>query len=176
MSATNLVPGWLLDRFNTLYRQPYDISSYRDVINTMLTALFPTTKRFIVKPLPIRELSQGRSTNTDGNLDFLVCIRTPTLHADVPFLIYAMKRDNEDEAVSQMYMERYIQWARRYQGRVSPWTRIEVVGVMVMGARSQVYNLAPDADFISSSRNVDTASNQIFEILRDLHDFHASSR
>ena len=173
MSATNLVPGWVADRFNTLYRQPYDASSYRDVINAMLTSLFPTTKRFIVKTQPLRSISMGHS-NADGNFDFVVCIRTPTLDADVPFLLYVVKRDDEDEASSQVYMERYVHWARRYQSRVSPWARIGVMAVLVMGARSQVYNLSPDADFVSPSHNVDTTSNYIFEILRSLYDAHAS--
>lgn len=172
MSATNLVPGWLLDRFNTLYRQPYDASSYRDVINTMLTNFFPTTMRFLVKPLPLRSISAGHSSNTDGNFDFVVCIRTPTLDADVPFLLYVIKRDDEDEFSSQMYMERYVQWARRYQSRVSPWSRIEVVAVLVMGARSQVYNLSPDANHISSSLSVDTTSNYILEVLQNIRNTH----
>jgi hypothetical protein len=186
----NLVPDWLLDRFDALYRQPHhEASSYYGPINMMLTTFFPSTMRFVVRtPARLRDpLAPGRSSSDpydqiigtsdkDGNPDFLVCIRTSTYGADVPFLIYVVKRDHDDdeEVAFQLQMERYIQWARRYQIQVSPWARIDVIAVLVMGAKSQVYSLSPDADFINTSPYEDTTSNYIFEILRYLRDTYAS--
>ena len=42
--------------------------------------------------------------------------------------------------------------------QVSPWPRLEVVAVLVMGAKSQVYNLSPDAKFVGTGPCEDTTS------------------
>lgn len=174
MSATNLVPGWLLDRFNTLYRQPYyEASSYYALINTMLTTIYPTTMRFLVKPLPRLPYSPLLQVRTSDNDDFLVCIRTSSLGADVPILIYVVKREDEVGVTSpQMQVERYMHWARQYQNQVAPWARIGVYGVFVMGPKSQVFSLSPDADFIDAGPNYDTTGNQLLSMLQDLRNKH----
>ena len=144
--------------------------------------------RFLVKPqarLQEPPAPGGRSSSDsygqivgtsdkDGNPDFLVSTGTSALDADVPFLIYEIKRDDWDEVASYVQMERYMLWARQYQNQVSPWARIGVFAVLVMGEKSQVYDISPDAKFINTGPCKDTTGNHILDLLRDLRDAHSS--
>ena len=75
-------------------------------------------------------------------------LSTFNFDVDVPFLIYVVKRSDEDEAIPVADGE-YIQKARCYQILVSPWARIKVIAVLpvVIGTKSIVYDISP----ISSS-------------------------
>lgn len=152
----------------------------------MLTTYFPSTMHFLVKPqarLRNPPAPGGRSSSDsygqivgtsdkDGNPDFLVSTGTSTVDADVPFLIYEVKRNDRDEMVAQLQMERYMQWARNYQIQVSPWARLAVDAVLVMGEKSQVYNLSSDSSFINTGPCVDTTSDYILNMLQDLRVTH----
>lgn len=178
-----VVPDWLLDRFDALYAMPphYE-ASYYGPVNMLLTTFFPATMRFLVKPQArIREppVPGGRTSNDsygqtvgtsdkDGNPDFLVSTGTAALDSDVPFLIYEVKPGEEDEIESQVQMERYMQWARQYQRQVAAWAPAEVFAVLVLGARSQIYELHADAIFTSTEPRYGTTSETIQNLLQTL--------
>lgn len=190
MNAANVpvtIPNWLLGRFDSLYQKPphYE-ASYYGPINMMLTTFFPSAKRFLVKPqarLRNPPAPGGRTSSDsygqivgtsdkDGNPDFLVSTGTSALDSDVPFLIYEIKRDDEDEFLSAIQMERYMLWAREYQRQVSPWARIGVYAVLVIGTKSIVYDISPDSEFINTGAYRDTTGREMLNMLQDLRDRH----
>lgn len=177
------VPNWLLGRFDSLYlHPPHYEASYYGPINMLMTTFFPSARHFLVKPqarLRDPPTPGGRSSNDsygqtvgisdrDGNPDFLVCKGSSALDADVPFLIYEIKRHEDDDVASSVQMERYMDWARRYQNQVAQGQRIGVYAVLVIGAKSVVYHLAPDAPFINSGPYQDTTGHQVFDTLHVL--------
>ena len=186
MDAANVpvdIPNWLLNRFDALYLQPphYE-ASYYGPINMLLTTFFTSQKGFLVKPQArLRDPpspggrtssdSYGQTVGTsdkDGNPDFLVSTATSMLHCDVPFLIYEIKRDDQDEILASRQMDRYINWAREYQRHVSPWARVGVYAVLVLGSKSIVYDLSPNSNFINAEPYLDTTGPQILNMLNNL--------
>lgn len=131
------LPGWLQTRLSEVFRNPihYEASHYGP-INALLSTYFPPDRNFLVKPqarlrreddpsVATRQSTdsygQAVGTHNDDRLpDFLVCLGSALLHADIPLLLFEVKLQHITEAECAEQLDGYSLWARQYlQQRVA---------------------------------------------------------
>jgi len=180
------VPNWLLHRFKAVYHEPphYE-SSYYGPINMLLTTYFPAVDGYLVKPQArLRQPpspgartsidSTGQKVGTrsdDGNPDFLVSKGSPTLDADVPLLIYEVKRHDVGDAEAAHQIDRYIEWGMQYLSQLgSPMGRMRAV--LVIGSKSKLFMLewGPQSQAVHGVHDLDTTGEEILAILQNIRD------
>jgi hypothetical protein len=180
------LPNWLLRRFNAVYHEPphYE-SSYYGPINMLLTTYFPAMDGYLVKPQArLRQPpspgartsidSTGQTVGTrsdDGNPDFLVSKGSPTLDADVPLLIYEVKRHDVGDAEAAHQIDRYIEWGMQYLNHLgSPMGRMRAV--LVIGSKSKLFMLdwGPQSQAVHAEYDLDTTGDEILAILQNIRD------
>jgi hypothetical protein len=181
---------WLLGRFNEIRTHPphYE-SSYYGPINMLLTTYFPARDGFIVKPqtrLRWGPGPQGRTStdsygqsvgisNEDINPDFLVSIGTPRADSDVPLLIVEVKREGEDFGEAALQIDRYCNWARRYQQNIAAWGgKADVAALLVMGSSCWVFEMVHNS-FSHTRQPSGIISAPILSLLQDIHDMYCNS-
>lgn len=130
------VPAWLSARlYNLAHQRVHYESSFGGAHNGFLNCYFPVSHGYMVKPIPRLRTpvdptvafsgrnsvdSYGAEVQTsprDDIPDFLVCKATASLHADIPFLIWELKRDSRAASSTSTQMARYEEWLFYHQRR-----------------------------------------------------------
>ena len=179
------VPDWLLARFDAIYKEPahYE-ASYYGPINMLLTCYFSAADGFMVKPqarlrdpptpgarTSIDSFGQDVGTHaTDGNPDFLVSTGSAQLHSDVPLLIWEVKKPEVSDEDAAKQVDRYIEWAKRYQRNLAPEMKAVIWAMLVFGSKCRVFRLDPHSEFVYFHDGEQTTGDNVRQLLQSIRD------
>jgi hypothetical protein len=176
-----ILPTWLHQRFQAMYdNPPHYEASYYGPITMLLTTYFPAHHEFLVKPQPrlrrspsvansttsLDSYGQTVSTHNDDDIpDFLVCLGSTLVDADVPFLLCEVKREANIAQDSPHQLDRYIGWMRLAQLSVA---NIQVHVIVIHGSITELYSMDQSGFIVYSL--YETTGTEFLGILQNIHD------